>query len=444
MPASTSTLGIDFGTTNTVVSMAGDDGEAVLADFAFDGAASTTFRSCMSFRSDSDQPNGRLVEAGPWAIDAYLEDPGETRFIQSFKSFAASAAFSETVILGRRYRFEDLLSAFLLRVRAHAGAVMAEPPARLIVGRPVRFAGAFPDPALALSRYEIAFRRLGVSEILYAYEPVAAAFFFARQLDADATVLVGDFGGGTSDFSIVRFERRGGALTSRALGQSGVGIAGDAFDYRIIDHLVSPRLGKGSSYKAFDNILPIPNRYFTAFARWEQLALLRASKDMRDIRGLTRTALQPEKLAALVEVLDDNHGYRLYQSVSRLKEALSAAEESVFLFEAGSVRIEQPVRRADFDSWVAPELALIEKAVDEALDRAGLGPEGLDRVFLTGGSSFVPAVRRLFALRFGEAKVEGGGELVSIASGLAYMGAERDLDQWSARAPDDPGDGRGA
>ena len=128
MPASTSTLGIDFGTTNTVVSMAGDDGEAVLADFAFEGQTSTTFRSCLSLRSDSDQPNGRLVEAGPWAIDAYLEDPGETRFIQSFKSFAASAAFSETVILGRRYRFEDLLSAFLLRVRAHAGAMMAEPP----------------------------------------------------------------------------------------------------------------------------------------------------------------------------------------------------------------------------------------------------------------------------------------------------------------------------
>jgi len=321
-----------------------------------------------------------------------------------------------------------------LRVRAHAGAVMAEPPARLIVGRPVRFAGAFPDPALALSRYEIAFRRLGVSEVLYAYEPVAAAFFFARQLDADATVLVGDFGGGTSDFSIVRFHREGGEIRSTALANAGVGVAGDAFDYRIIDHLVSPQLGKGSSYKAFDNILPIPNRYFTAFARWEQLALLRASRDMRDIRGLVRTALQPEKLAALVEVLDDNHGYRLYQAVSRLKEALSAAEEAVFLFEAGSVRIERAVRRSQFEAWISPELTAMERAVDEALARADLGPEGIDRVFLTGGSSFVPAVRGLFARRFGEGKLEGGGELVSIASGLAYMGAERDLDQWTTHA----------
>jgi hypothetical chaperone protein len=435
MPASTSTLGIDFGTTNTVVSMAGDDGEAVLADFAFEGAASTTFRSCMSFRSDSDQPNGRLVEAGPWAIDAYLEDPVETRFIQSFKSFAASAAFSETAILGRRYKFEDLLSAFLLRVRAHAGAVMAEPPARLIVGRPVRFAGPFPDPTLALSRYEIAFRRLGVSEILYAYEPVAAAFFFARQLDADATVLVGDFGGGTSDFSIVRFVRKRGVLTSKALGQAGVGVAGDAFDYRLIDNLVSPALGKGSTYRDFDNIAPMPNRYFASFARWDQLALMRASRDMSDIRGLVRRALEPEKVARLVEFLDGEYGYRLYQSISRLKEALSAQSAARFVFQAGAIDIQRDVERSEFEAWIGRDLAAIDGAVDEALTVAKLKPEGIDRVFLTGGSSFVPAVRGLFERRFGPAKISTGAELESIAAGLALIGEEPDLTPWCEWAP---------
>jgi hypothetical chaperone protein len=435
MPASTSTLGIDFGTTNTVVSMAGDDGEAVLADFAFEGAASTTFRSCMSFRSDSDQPNGRLVEAGPWAIDAYLEDPGETRFIQSFKSFAASAAFSETAILGRRYRFEDLLSAFLLRVRAHAGAVMAEPPARLIVGRPVRFAGAFPDPALALSRYEIAFRRLGVSEILYAYEPVAAAFFFARQLDADATVLVGDFGGGTSDFSIVRFTRKRGVLTSKALGQAGVGVAGDAFDYRLIDNLVSPALGKGSTYRDFANVAPMPNRYYASFARWDQLALMRASRDMSDIRGLVRKSLEREKVARLVEFLDGEYGYRLYQSISRLKETLSSQSAARFVFQAGAIDIQRDVERTEFESWIGRDLASIDGAVDEALVNARLKPEAIDRVFLTGGSSFVPAVRALFERRFGPAKISTGAELESIAAGLALIGEEPDLNPWCERAP---------
>jgi hypothetical chaperone protein len=299
----------------------------------------------------------------------------------------------------------------------------------------VNFAGQRPDADLALTRYEAAFRRLGFEDIRYAFEPVAAAFFFARKLATDATVMVADFGGGTSDFSIVRFRREAGRVKSEALANSGAPVAGDAFDYRIIDHLVSPELGKGSSYRAFDHVLPIPARYYAAFARWEQLALLRASRDMRDIRGLVRTALEPDKIARLVEILDHNHGYRLYQAVSRLKETLSSQADAVFRFEAGEVRIEKAVRRAEFDAWIAPELAAIGASADEALAKAGLRPGEVDKVFLTGGSSFVPAVRRLFEDRFGEAKLESGGELVSIATGLALIGAEADAATWAAPAP---------
>ena len=426
-------VGIDFGTTNTVVALIDQRGQARLVSFPHDGGAVVAFRSALSFHAPAEDPMGRLAEAGPWAIDAYLEEPLETRLIQSFKSHAASALFKDTLILGRRFRFEDLLSTFLLRLKAYAGAMMIALPTTAILGRPVTFAGAQPDADLAMQRYQIAFGRLGFTDIRFAYEPVAAAFFFARTLRQEATVLVGDFGGGTSDFSIVRFALAEEGVTATALANAGVGVAGDAFDYRIIDNLVSPYLGKGASYKAFDNILPIPNRYFTAFARWEQLALLRASRDMRDIRELTRSCLQPEKIKRLVEMLDDNHGYRLYQSVSRLKESLSVAEESTFLFEAGSIRIEKDVPRSRFEGWIAPELTAMAGAVDQVLMRAGLTPDAVDRVFLTGGSSFVPAVRALFAKQFGEAKLEGGGELVSIASGLAYMGQEADLDRWTVR-----------
>jgi hypothetical chaperone protein len=409
----------------------GDD-HARLIRFSIDNRELFAFRSALSFHSVHGE---RIVEAGPWAIEAYLEEPLETRFIQSFKTFAASAAFTETRILDKRYQFEDLLAAFLLRLREHAGAQMDDLPPRIIVGRPVTFAGSSPNESLALTRYEAAFQRLGFTDIRYAYEPVGAAFFFARQLKQDATVLVADFGGGTSDFSLVRFQRAAdGTLRSTPLSRSGVGLAGDAFDYRIIDQLVSPELGKGSDYRSFSNKLPIPQRYYAAFARWDQLALLRASKDMRDIRALERTAVEPDKIAALIEVLDGNHGYALYRSVSALKEALSSHSEATFRFEAGSVRIEKPVQRADFEGWIAPELTAIEGAVAEALDRAGLSESGVDRVFLTGGSSFVPAVRDIFLRRFGASKIESGGEFESIASGLALIGRESDLDLWTMRA----------
>ena len=427
-------IGIDFGTTNTVVSTIDAVGAARLAMFAHDGQTAAPVRSALSFHADPDDPKRRIAEAGPWAIDAYMEEPLETRFIQSFKSHAASATFTDTRILDRRFAFEDLLSTFLLRLRDRAGADTPLSSPTVILGRPVTFAGPNPDGALAMRRYRAAFERLGFSDIRFAFEPIAAAFFFARKLTDEATVLVGDFGGGTSDFSVVRFSPGAGGVKAQALANAGVGVAGDAFDYRLIDNLVSPHLGKGASYKAFENILPIPNRYYSAFARWEQLALLRASRDMRDIRGLVRTCLQPEKIKRLVEMLDDNHGYRLYQAISTLKEALSASDEAEFRFQAGSIDIEKDVSRARFERWITPELTAMSGAVDQVLSRADLPAAAIDKVFLTGGSSFVPAVRALFADRFGADKIEGGNELVSIASGLAYMGATPDLDRWTMRA----------
>jgi Molecular chaperone len=428
------TLGIDFGTTNTVLALAGDTGPAELVKFPATEGELFAFRSCLSFYAPPEQPSERQVTAGPWAIEAYVEDPAETRFIQSFKSFAAQASFTETQILGRRYRFEDLLSTFLLRLRDYAGARLEQMPERVIVGRPVSFVGAHPDEALALSRYETAFRRLGVEEVLYAYEPVGAAFFFARELDHDATVLVGDFGGGTSDFSIIRFERRAGELAATPLGRAGVGVAGDAFDYRIIDRLVSPELGKGSSYTSMGKVLPVPNRWYSTFARWDQLALMRASREMRDIRKLARDAVEPEKIERLIEVLDENHGYRLYRSVSRLKEALSFEDRAEFRFQAGSIDIGAEVARSEFEAWIAPELGLIERAVDEALGAAGLEAGAIDRVFLTGGSSLVPAVRDIFHRRFPRERIETGAELESIAAGLSLMGREPDLSGWTMRS----------
>ena len=431
------TIGIDFGTTNTVVALTDADGLAHLVTFEAVEGQTTTFRSALSFQTHpgvDGQPPERVVEAGPWAIAAYVEDPLETRFIQSFKTFAASAAFTETRIDNRRYAFEDLLAAFLLRLRHHAGDELSDTPPAVIVGRPVTFAGGNPDETLALSRYQTAFQRLGFTDIRYAHEPVGAAFYFARQLKEDATVLVADFGGGTSDFSIIRFEHTPDGLRSTPLARSGVGVAGDAFDYRIIDQLVSPELGKGGLYSSVGKQLPIPQRYYSAFSRWDQLALLRASRDMRDIRALARTALEPEKIERLIEVLDDNHGHDLYRAVSTLKMALSADDQATFLFQAGSVHIKKPVARVDFERWIAPELAAIEGAVDQAMARSGLAPDAIDRVFLTGGTSFVPAVRALFQHRFGAERIETGGEFESIAAGLALIGREADLDLWSEKA----------
>jgi hypothetical chaperone protein len=90
-------IGVDFGTTNTVRRLRpGRTARLALAGFSHDGQPFNAFRSALSFHAPADDPAGRVVEAGPWAIDAYVEEPLETRFIQSFKSYAASRRCSPT------------------------------------------------------------------------------------------------------------------------------------------------------------------------------------------------------------------------------------------------------------------------------------------------------------------------------------------------------------
>lgn len=429
-------LGVDFGTTNTVVAWRAEDGSQGIVPFKIPGGETTAFRSVLSFRETPDPVHPRMAQAGPWAIEDYLEDPLDTRFIQSFKSFAASPHFQSTDIFQRRYRFEDLLAAFLTQISLHGGTALQGRGETVVVGRPVQFAGVSPSARLALERYEAAFLKVGFKNLRYVYEPVGAAFYFAQSLSGPATVLVADFGGGTSDFSIIRFQGAKGRGAARALANAGVPVAGDDFDYRIIDHVVSPELGKGSTYRSQGKILPVPNRYFSAFARWSQLAMLKTSRDLSELKSLARTA-SDQRLSAFVDLIEGDHGYPLYRAVSLTKQALSTGEAARFSFHAAGVDIEADIARSDFESWIKPELTQMERACETALAAAGLTAPDIDQVFLTGGSSLVPAVRRLFVDRFGAHKIAAGGEFESIASGLATIGGSGDHGLWSERlAPD--------
>jgi hypothetical chaperone protein len=249
-------LGLDFGTTNSVAAIA-EGGQSELVEFAGDLATGAVFRSALCFWEDIQARGGLAREAGPWAISEYLDDPQGCRFIQSFKTVAASPTFEHANIFEKRLRFEQLGISFLERMVAHAGGKLDGRPARIVVGRPVEYAGARPDEALARERYDAMFADFG-AEIHYVYEPLGAAFSYASRLSEPATIMVADFGGGTSDFSIVRMGPPDAGRRCVPLGSAGIGIAGDRFDYRIVDHLVLPILGKGGQYRSFDKILEIP------------------------------------------------------------------------------------------------------------------------------------------------------------------------------------------
>jgi hypothetical chaperone protein len=425
-------LGLDFGTTNTVLAWADAKAGAAPVAFRHHAATLTAFRSALCFWDEGDENQPKVMaEAGPWGIEQFMQAAADCRFIQSLKSFAASRLFERTGIFGRAYRFEDLFGTFFRIVRAHAAPQLDELPTELWVGRPVEYVGSHPDPALAMKRYEAALAPFGFTGIRQVYEPVAAAFFYARQLTDSATVLVADFGGGTTDFSVVAFEAGKRGLHARALGHSGVGIAGDRFDYRIINHVVLPRLGMGTTYRSMGKRLELPRSAFTSFASWHELSILRTSKSFRELQELLHWADEPELLEQFVRLVERDQGYPLYRAVSEAKEALSREEVARLHFSHEGVEIDATFTRSQFESWIAEELESIEAALDEVLRKASIGAGDVDRVFLTGGTSFVPAVRAIFERRFGRERMQAGDEFVSIANGLATIGLRDDAEAWA-------------
>ncbi|MEB2847175.1 Hsp70 family protein [Rhizobiales bacterium RZME27] len=426
-------LGLDFGTTNTVLALSEDGATTNSMSFTSSAGTTDSMRTALSFMKDAQLGAQALkVEAGQAAIRQFIDNPGDARFLQSIKTFAASPLFQGTLVFARRHSFEDLMEVFLNRLKFYADGQWPSDISRLVAGRPVHFAGANPDPALATERYNAALTRLGFPEIHYVYEPVAAAYYFAQTLKSDANVLVADFGGGTTDYSLIRFERIAGKLKATPIGHSGVGIAGDHFDAKMVDQLVAPEIGKGTHFKSFDKLLDVPAGYYANFSRWNQLSIFKTTREFTDLKSLVRSATDPDKLELFIDLVEHDEGYPLYQAISATKMALSAAEEAEFHFSPLGKAGHKTVKRSDFESWIADDLSKIEGALDDVLTKTNTSADQVDKVFLTGGTSFVPAVRKIFTQRFDASKIESGGELLSIAHGLALIGESGDVGEWSA------------
>jgi hypothetical chaperone protein len=266
-------------------------------------------------------------------------------------------------------------------------------------------------------------------------EPIAAAYAYESTLTRDELILIGDFGGGTSDFSLLHVGpgvRLRGRTPKDLLGNSGLGLAGDSFDARIVRKLVSPALGSDSFERSYAqatdrpaSIIPaVPAWIYANLERWHYLSFLKTRNVAEILKSARVRAQEPEKIEALINLVEEDLGYQLHQAVQRLKIDLSRKESAEFRFRDGSMDIVATVSRIEFDSWIRDDLQSIERCVDNLLATSDIAAQRVDRVFLTGGTSFVPAVRRIFEERFGAERVRTGNEFTSVARGLALRGQE--------------------
>jgi hypothetical chaperone protein len=435
---STHSIGIDFGTTNSSIAVAQQNGAVELVSFPTASAATESFRSVLYLEQHKQSARTQIKSfTGPAAIEHYLNAEHKGRLIQSLKSYLTSRTLTGTEVFGRLYSIEDLISRILADLRLRAEQQFQHPVRHATVGRPVRFVGAdtVEDDSFATQRLTAAFLHAGFESVEFEMEPIAAAYAYESTLDHDELILIGDFGGGTSDFLLLHVGpgvRARGRTAKDLLGNSGLGLAGDAFDARIVRKLVSPALGSDSFERSYAMaadrpaimIPAVPAWIYANLERWHYLSFLKTRNVSEILKRARARAQEPEMIEGLINLVDEDLGYQLHQAVQRLKIDLSHNESAEFKFRDGSMDIVASVNRSTFEGWIAEELRSIEQCVDTLLESSNIAARDVDRVFLTGGTSFVPAVRRIFETRFSEDRVRAGNEFTSVARGLALRALE--------------------
>src|SRR5258708_21070378 len=305
-------IGIDFGTTNSSIALARTNGAVELVSFPTATGLTESFRSVLYLEQRKHAGRTQIKGfTGPSAIEQCLQAEHKGRLIQSLKSYLTSRTLTGTEVFGRRYSVEDLISRILTDLRLNAERQFDQPIRQATGGRPVRFVGAdsAEDDDFALERLRQDFLHAGFDSVSFELEPFSAAYAYESTLDHDELILIGDFGGGTSDFSLLHVGpgvRRRGRKPQDLLGNSGVGLAGDAFDARIVRKLVSPALGSDSLARSLNKLLPaVPAGIYTNLERWHYLSFLRTNNVREILRSARIRSLEPEKIEGLIAIVEE-------------------------------------------------------------------------------------------------------------------------------------------
>ncbi|MCH7579952.1 MAG: Hsp70 family protein [Chloroflexi bacterium] len=439
-------IGIDFGTSNSSVAVY--DGQTVkLLELDTHAKDRRVMRSLLYIPRDGE------IVAGQRALDLYTEqntgrevkmerhslgeitmtfsemevvkeayamvdvnEPG--RLFQSLKRFLAMTSFKKTDVFGTEYSLEELVATLAQQILRAAEAALGSKISSLVVGRPVRFDDDDEKDQSALAKLKDAWGRVGVDEVRFMEEPVAAAHHHAAEarLVTGTRFLVFDFGGGTLDITVA--EARGDSIDVLATG--GVPIGGDLLDSRIMETRIAPQFGRGAHYEPEG--LPVPSHILSRLRTWQTIVELNRPDRLEIIRDARRRSDSPRELAALESLVTRNHGLELFRAIERAKIALSDEEQAEVRLQADDIDLAEGITRDEFEAAIGAQVNSSRVCVLDAVRQAGLEPEEIALVITTGGSSLIPVFRNALREALPNAKLTAAGTFTSVAAGLALAG----------------------
>lgn len=410
--------GLDFGTSNSTIARLDDAGVPQLLKLE-DGRETIPSVIFFGFEDDS-------VHFGRQAVAEYVTG-AEGRLMRSLKSVLGTALIGDTTrVKARSYGFLEILGIFIAELKRRAETELGGAVESVVCGRPVHFVDDDPvADAAAQGQLESAVRAQGFRHVDFQFEPIAAALDYERQVTAERLALIVDLGGGTSDFSVVRVAPERARAVDRGqdiLATAGVHVGGTDFDRLLSMTKVMPELGLGTMTRDGKRHLPVAPYY--DLSTWHRINRLYTAQTLRDLRGTQREAQAPERVAMMMELIEDRLGHRLVGAVEAAKIALSDAATTDFAFPVRDRQIETVMSIDDLTRALQSPVARIEDTITETLKRAGVTAREIDSLILTGGSTQVPAIAARLRALFPEADLVRTDVLGSVGLGLA-MDARR-------------------
>ncbi|MGF6954263.1 Hsp70 family protein [Paraburkholderia youngii] len=402
---------IDFGTSNSAVAIpSGPQLKLAPVEGAY-----TTLPTAVFFNTDEN-----TTEFGRAALAAYI-DGFDGRLMRSMKSILGSPLAENTTDLGdgSAIKYTDVIATFLTHLKRAAEASAGGAIDRAVLGRPVFFVDDDPRAdQMAQQQLEAAARTVGLRDIHFQYEPIAAAFDYESHLSAEGLVLVADIGGGTSDFSLVRVGPERMKRVERkddVLAHHGVHVAGTDFDRRVELVTILRELG----YQSLDpQGREIPNRIYFDLATWHLINTVYTPKRISELALMRHLFTETKHHDRLMRVVEQRFGHALAAHAEEAKIGVAAGGETVIDLE----QVEEDLRLAFDEAQLVKagedETRRIVQAARDTVQAAGIAPRELDAIYFTGGSTGLAFLSGALAAAFPDAKAVFGDRLASVATGL--------------------------